>query len=504
MNIKNMCIRFWRGAMLMLLFILLATAVGYLFSWAGFPETNIVLLYLGSVLLTARYTHGYVYGIIASVIATFAFNYFFTVPKFTLAVNDTSYIITFVIMTSTALATSMLTGRMKRSARQANEREQDMRALYQLTNRLTEAANPDAIAQAAVEAVSESFACNAAFLRFEPTGAPERIFLQRTGSGITRKKLSDDDNIARRVQYTRASHASHIEGDIFSDWPIYGRQNVLGVIRLPIERASQLSSAQAGLLRAMADSVAMAMDRLNAAQEQQHYREENQRERYRSNLLRAISHDLRTPLSGIMGASEMIRAMSGKDDERYKLALGIWKDADWLHALVENILSLTRLEDGTTPIRKQPEAVEEVVGSVLEQMARRAPDRNIMLDMPDDLIMVPMDARLIVQVLINLLSNAIEHTPSGAEIELRIRVEENLAVFAVLDRGEGIAQSDLPHIFERFYTTRRRSSDAVRNMGLGLSICDTIVRAHGGSIHAENRIGGGAAFIFTIPLEERQ
>ena len=478
------------------LVMLLATAAGYLFAWLGFPETNIVLIYLAVVLLIARYTHGPGYGLAASVLATFAFNYFFTEPRFTFEVSDTSYLITFAIMTFTAIFTSALTAQMKRSARQALARERDTQSLYQLTNRLSDAQSMEDIGTAALCGIGQTFGCDAALLFLTEKGEAERSYLQYAGGSVIHRELDAGDEAAGRARQLRTDCVETEEGQ---EWPLYGQQRVLGVLRLP---HAALSDAQRQLLRSMLESVSMAIERLSAAQAQQRYREESFQERTRSNLLRAISHDLRTPLSGIMGVSEMIRDMSAGDDPRRKLAQDIWRDADWLRSLVENILSLTRLEDGKLRIRKQPEAVEEIVGSALAQMERRAPDREIDAELPEELMFVPMDARLIVQMLINLLDNAVKHTPPGSEIKVCVEKRDGKAVFSVLDRGEGIREEDLPHLFERFYTTRGKSADSNRGVGLGLSICDAIARAHGGSIAARNRDGGGAVFTFELPMEE--
>ena len=137
-------------------------------------------------------------------------------------------------------------------------------------------------------------------------------------------------------------------------------------------------------------------------------------------------------------------------------------------------------------------------------MERRAPDREIDAELPDELMLVPMDAKLIVQMLINLLDNAIKHTPQGNEIKVCVEEREGKALFSVLDRGEGIREEDMPHLFERFYTTRGKSADAARGIGLGLSICDAIATAHGGHIHAHNRDGGGAVFTFELPMEDEK
>lgn len=480
------------------LVMLAATGIGYLFAQSGFPETNIVLVYLAAVLLIARYTQGPGYGLAASVLATFAFNYFFTEPRFTFEVSDTSYLITFAIMTFTAVFTSTLTAQMKRSTRQAMEREQDTQALYHLTNRLSDAQSREAISTAFLESIGQTFGCDAALLFLTEKGEAEHSYLQYAAGSVVHRELNAGDEAAKRVQLLQTGYAETAEGQ---EWPVYGQQRILGVLRLP---KAALTDAQQQLLRSMIESISMAIDRLSAAQAQQRYREETLQERYRSNLLRAISHDLRTPLSGIMGTSEMIRDMSAQEDPRRKLAQDIWHDADWLRALVENILSLTRLEDGRLHIQKQPEAVEEVVGSALAQMERRAPDREIDAELPDELMLVPMDAKLIVQMLINLLDNAIKHTPQGNEIKVCVEEREGKALFSVLDRGEGIREEDMPHLFERFYTTRGKSADAARGIGLGLSICDAIATAHGGHIHAHNRDGGGAVFTFELPMEDEK
>ena len=174
----------WLDMMKVVLVTLLATAAGYLFAWLGFPETNIVLIYLAAVLIIARYTHGPAYGLAASVVATFAFNYFFTEPRFTFAVNDTSYLITFAIMTFTAIFTSTLTAQMKRSARQALARERDTQALYQLTNHLSDAQSMEAIGTAALGSIGQTFDCDAALLFLTEKGEAERSYLQyAAGSG---------------------------------------------------------------------------------------------------------------------------------------------------------------------------------------------------------------------------------------------------------------------------------------------------------------------------------
>lgn len=226
-------------------------------------------------------------------------------------------------------------------------------------------------------------------------------------------------------------------------------------------------------------------------------------ERERANLLRAISHDLRTPLSGIMGTSEMLMDMTDKEDRHQELLQGIYQDADWLKSLVENILSLTRLQDVKIVIQKEMEAIEEVIGCAVAHVERSFPEREIQVEIPEEFRLVPMDAKLIEQVITNLLDNAVKHTRPQEAITVSASYTEDELLVSVRDEGEGIAEADVSNLFKIFYTSKTRSVDVKRGIGLGLTICETVVNAHGGTIIGRNRTDRkGAEFIFTLPLTE--
>lgn len=454
-----------------ILLIAVASGIGWLFQVLHFPETNIVIVYILSVVLTARFTEGYIYGIMASIIATCAFNMFFTSPYFTLSVSNPTYLITFAIMTITSVITSTLTAKVKQKAREAQEKEAAARALYHLTNRLTNAESMQETVGIAAKAMEKVIGEKVSCICFD--GEEER----------TQEKTE------------------------FEDWQICGKKSVLGVVKISKKTAETLNESQKKILRSMIESTAFAMDRFRSEAERLKVSEEIAQERYRGNMLRAISHDLRTPLSGIMGTSEILMGMTEKKDERYLLAENIYKDAAWLHALVENILNLTRMQDGRLVLKKQMEAVEEVIEMAVTAIGKRAPERDIAVEIPEEMLLVPMDAKLIGQVLINLLDNAVKHTTAEEEIRLTVSVNEEKteAVFSVVDEGCGIAKEDLPNIFKMFYTTNQKGADTGRGMGLGLAICESIITAHGGSICAENRSDRtGAKFTFTLPMEEEK
>ncbi len=483
---------------LSVLILAAATLIGFFFRQCELHETNVVVVYIFSVLLISRFTRGYVYGIAASVVSLLLFNWFFTEPYFTLKVHDMTYLITFAIMMFTSIVTSTLTTKVKQAAADASEREKESNALYQMTNHLTDAEDTEAIAQITVTTTSEVLGCNTACICFDEQGIPEKTFLQRKeDESIIRRDLKDSDELRRRMEQLHGAVDITQQEHLY---PIYGKNRILAVLRIPKDVGAAMTAAQTRMLHSIMESAALALERLRSLQEQARSREETAQERYRGNLLRAISHDIRTPLSGIMGTSEMLMDATEQADPRYALARDIYQDAQWLHGMVENILNLTRLQDGKLTLNKQPEAVEEVIGAALLAMEKRLPERAIDVEMPDHVVMAPMDARLIRQVLINLLDNADKHTPKEGKITISVCTDGEAVSITVADRGSGISAQDLPHIFQMFYTTCRRSPDSRRGVGLGLTICQSIVEAHGGTIRAENRKEGGAAFTFTLPL----
>lgn len=231
---------------------------------------------------------------------------------------------------------------------------------------------------------------------------------------------------------------------------------------------------------------------------------EADREKLRANLLRAVSHDLRTPLTSIIGSSTSYLENEGElsDAERTELVTNIREDAQWLLNMVENLLTVTRIDDSShNKVVKTVEVVEEVVSEAIIRLQKRLPQAEIGVDMPENFVLLPMDPTLIEQVLINLMENALIHSGNPSRIHLSICEEENEITFTVRDFGRGIDAERLPSIFDGTQNSKS-SSDGYRGMGIGLSICRTIIQAHGGHIYASNHPEGGAQFTFSLPKEE--
>lgn len=237
--------------------------------------------------------------------------------------------------------------------------------------------------------------------------------------------------------------------------------------------------------------------------EQNHILMEAEKETMRANLLRAVSHDLRTPLTGIIGSSSAYLENGDHMSEQEKLTMvaNIREDANWLLHMVENLLSVTRIRDTDTHVTKSAEPLEEVASEAVQRFHKRLPDAVVQVSVPDEFIMIPMDATLIEQVIINLLENAVYHSHSSEPIDLTITVQDGFARFDVTDRGNGILSDRLDTLFDGFTPSTNNSGDSHKGMGIGLSICKTIITAHGGAITAAN-VEQGARFTFTLPLGE--
>lgn len=230
---------------------------------------------------------------------------------------------------------------------------------------------------------------------------------------------------------------------------------------------------------------------------------EMEKEKTRGNLLRAVSHDIRTPLTSISGAASAILENKDKLDEQGMMSLvtDIKEDAEWLIRMVENILTVTRISEETGTISKTPEAAEEIISEAVMKFRRRY-DVPVEITIPDELMLIPMDAILIEQVIVNLLENSVLHGKTTTLIKLTLSSDGENAVFSVADNGSGINEKKLPMLFSGYFIhAEEQSGDVKRNMGIGLSVCLTIIKAHGGTMTAGNLPEGGAEFTFTLPLE---
>lgn len=469
-------------------------------------DQNIIMVYILSVLVISRVTEGYAYGIVASVVSVLAFNFFFTEPYLTFNTIQAGYPITFLIMLLVASFTSTLTVRIKTEARLAVQREHRTEVLYEINKKLLATRGLENIITLTNDYIVNLFGRSVVFFTTDPEQGENGSVMQATEDvDASVLNCADEKAVAHWVflnQKRAGAGTETLMGAAAFYMPVISQGKVLAVWGISCAKGKPDHNTRL-FLRMIASQVAMALERQHLSDEQRDMMVESEKEKMRSTLLRAISHDLRTPLSGILGASSVIRENGKGLDEntRDKLVANIQEESQWLIRMVENLLSVTRINESASNLTKSPEAAEEVVGEAVSRIKQRFPQREIIVRVPDEFLEVPMDGTLIVQVLINLLENAIKYSPSDSSVEIRLEKNGEWARFEVLDHGKGISNEDFPYLLTSYKSTENKSPDSSRGMGIGLSICKTIVKAHNGKLEAENRKEGGAIFRFTLPLK---
>ena len=503
----------WPGYLWGLAATLSCTALSWWMTPA-FELANLIMVYmLGAVLIAARYGHGP--AIMVSVVNVAAFDFFFVPPRFSFAVSDTQYLVTFAIMLVVAIVISNLTASVRLQARVAGHRERRTALLYAMSRELAGIRGLDNIAASAVRHTSEVFDAQVVVLLPDATG----MITHPKAPGIHRSLRGADLGVAQLV-YDRGRKAGLGTDTLPGGDTIYlplvsiGTATTAGATRgvlalLPSNPRRVLLPEQMHLLDTFVSQIALALERARLAEQAQDAAVNAETERLRNSLLASISHDLRTPLAVIAGSASSL-AEAGEQmrgDQRVELARSIYSEARQMGDLVNNILDMTRLEGGGVQLNRQWTALEEVVASVLERLDARSagtaesPARRIQVRLAPGLPLVKLDAMLIEQLLANLLENAHKYAPGNTPVEVGGEVAGDTIRITVADHGPGIRPGDEEHVFDKFYRGRREGN--VGGAGLGLTICRAIARAHGGEIEARNRVdGGGAIFIVTLPRGE--
>ena len=467
----------------------------------AFELVNIAMVYLlAVVVLAARYGRGP--AVATSVLSVAAFDFFFVPPQLTFAVSDVQYLLTFAIMLTVGLVISGLTASVRLQARVAGHRERRTAVLYAMSRQLAATRGQDSMARVAVRQVSEVFDSQVVVLMPDAGGR----LRHPQGESIAGSFHGADLGIAQWV----LDHGSAaglgtdtLPGTEALYLPLKGSQGVLGVLGvLPANPRRVLLPEQYHLLETFAGQIALALERAQFAERAQRANIDAETEGLRNALLASISHDLRTPLAVIAGASSSL-AERGEQlgaGERAALARSIYEQAQQMSALIAKVLEMTRLEAGGIAVNHDWHAIGEIAGAVLRRLAPQLADHPVRVELARDLPLARVDAALIEQVLANLLENAAKYTPPGTPIVLRAESRADELRVSVEDEGPGLPPGDPERLFAKFQ--RGVAEGAIGGVGLGLAICRAIVHLHGGRIWAERRPEGGSAFRFALPLEE--
>ena len=478
----------------------LATGLGALMS-PMFELVNVAMLYLLAVVaVAARFGRGP--GVATSILAVAAFDFFFVPPQLTFAVSDVQYLFTFAIMLLVALFISNLTASVRLQASVAGHRERRTALLYAMSRELAATRGQDAMARVAVRHTSEVFDSQVVVLVPDAKG---RLRYPR-GESVGGSLHGADLDVAQWVQ--DHGEAAGLGTDTLPSspalyLPLKGTQAVLGVLGvLPAQPRGVLLPERYHLLETFAGQIALALERAQLAAQAQRATVDAETESLRNALLASISHDLRTPLAVISGASSSLaeRGERLSPEQRRELARSIFDQSQEMAELVANVLQMTRLEGGSIALQSDWHSLAEIAATVSRRQRERFPGHPLKVDVRPDLPLVRVDASLIEQVLANLLENAAKYTPRGTRIGVSAERHGNEIVVSVEDAGPGLPPGDLEPLFQKFH--RGAAEGAVTGVGLGLPICRAIVTLHGGKIWAERRPMGGSAFRFTLPLEE--
>lgn len=526
-----------------------ASGLGYLFEGFGFAEANIITVYVLAVLIISVVTVHRIYSLIAAIVSVLVFNFLFTVPKFTLRAYDQGYPVTFLIMFMAAFLTGTLAARMKTSAKQSARAAFRTKVLFDTNQLLQQAKNKEEIISDTAHQLvklldrdiivypseGENLLEPVFFPAEEEEGAEEYVREKQDGKESCAKYAGEkQDGAGNRVGYAgekqdgagnRAEYAGEREVALwalknnkhagattqtFSDakclyLAIRVNDSVYGVVGIAVGE-QPLDAFENSILLSILGECALALENKKNAKEKEEAAILAKNEQLRANLLRAISHDLRTPLTSISGNASNLLSNGDSIDERTKMRVyqDIYDDSMWLINLVENLLSVTRLEEGRLNLNMSAELVDEVVQEALRHVNRLKSEHVITAENQDDLLLAKMDAKLIVQVLINLVDNAIKYTPAGSHIHISTGKEGQWAVISIADDGAGIPDENKKQVFDMFYSGANRIADSRRSLGLGLSLCKSIVNAHGGTISVRDNVPHGSVFTFSLPVEEVQ
>lgn len=449
-----------------------------------FKDGNILLIYLLGIVFIVIETQSFLWGIFSSLFFVASFNFFFTDPKHTLMINDKNYIISLIVFIIVSIIVNTLTIRLQKQIVIAQRNEEITTKLYKISTGFLNLSIPEQITLYGERSICQ--------------------VLEKDTVIYLNNQIYDDSIVDWCLKYGLNCGIGETNFSESSNWyiPLKSKKTVYGVVVIKCDGVLlDLSDKQ--LVNTISSQITIALERafLNISEEKNRINIE--KEKLKNNLLRSISHDLRTPLTGIAGGADFIRLNYNDLDKKETLDIlnDIVTDATWLSGLVENLLNMTRIQDGKLIINYSNEVIDDIIEEVVTKVSKRCTTHKLISLKPDKVILVPMDGQLIIQVLVNLIDNAFKHTKSKSTVWLSSYVQQNCVVFEVKDNGGGINSTKLPNIFDSFYTAQISNSDKQRGMGLGLSICKSIVNAHNGNIVAENNEIGGATFKVILPLE---
>ena len=481
------------------------TLIGLLFQKLNFTDTNIVTIYILGVLLTSIVTDGYLCSVAGSFLSVFLFCFFLTEPRMSFQTYAVGYPVTFLIMLISSVLTGALAAKLKTHAKLSAQLAFRTQILFDTDRLLQKAKGEREILDVTCTQLLRLLNRNITAYVVENNALSEGKLFSGAGEDTEDFLTKEEQQIARWTYENRqraGASTHHFPQAKCLYLAIRSGNNVYGVIGIPLQKEI-LDSFEYSILLSVINECALAMENAQNAMEKEKNAVIAKNEQLRADLLRAISHDLRTPLCSISGNADMLLSNSGRLDEatKHQIYTDIYDDSEWLIGVVENLLSITRLNDGRLKFKFSDQLLDEVIAESLRHISRKHDDYKIVSDC-EELVLARMDVRLIIQVLVNLIDNAIKYTPPGSVICIQGTKTDGKAQISVKDNGPGIPEEMKPHIFQMFYTGKTTVADSHRSLGLGLALCHSIIEAHDGTLILTDHDPHGCNFTFTLPLSE--
>ena len=494
-----------KDCFLTIFIFVICTLIGLLFQKLNFTDTNIVTIYILGVLLTSILTNGYLCSVAGSFLSVFLFCFFLTAPRMSFQTYAVGYPVTFFIMLISSVLTGALAAKLKMHAKLSAQLAFRTQVLFDTDRLMQKAKGETEILDVTCTQLLRLLNRNITSYVVENGALSEGKLFSEKKENTADFLVPEEQQIARWVYENKqraGASTHHFPQAKCLYLAIRSGHNVYGVIGIPLQKET-LDSFEYSIMLSVINECALAMENAKNAIEKEKNAVIAKNEQLRADLLRAISHDLRTPLCSISGNSDMLLNNSDRLDQatRHQIYSDIYDDSEWLIGVVENLLSITRLNDGRLKFKFTDQLLDEVIAESLRHISRKHDDYKIVADC-EELVLARMDVHLIIQVLVNLIDNAIKYTPPGSVIFIRGIKKNGKAQISVEDNGPGIPEEMKPHVFEMFYTGKTTVADSQRSLGLGLALCHSIIEAHKGTLVLTDHNPHGCNFTFTLPLSE--
>ena len=478
--------------------IIVASLIGLFFAHLGFSEANIITLYILGVLITSIITSSKTAWGFTSVASVLIFNFLFTKPRFSLMAYGDGYPITFAIMFVASLITGSLASKMHNQTKQSSQAAYRTKILFDANRLLQRASNDEEVLRITAEQLKKLLNREIVVFKRDKDGLQTLVYGLEDSFQIEEIELKTASNILVNLSSDYNNAQSRCDY-----YPMKTQLRTYGVVAV-YKSEKEIDSFENSIVLSLVGECALALENLFNAKEKELAAVLAENEQLRANLLRAISHDLRTPLTAISGNASNLISNAASFDEQTKLSIynDIYHDSMWLINLVENLLSITRLEEGRMNLNFTTELVDEVVAEAIKHVHQRERGQKITVVHKDELLLAKMDTRLIIQVIINILDNAMKYTPTDSLVTVITEKQNDKAVISIADNGAGIPDELKERVFDMFYTGAKKLADSRRSIGLGLALCKSIISVHNGEIFVKDNVPSGAIFTFTLPIGE--